>query len=186
MSVLVELKTLVKQLNKKLTVSLESAVGLCMSQGNYEITLEHWLIKILSDEQPNDFTQILEHYDISVPDVVRELQINLRDFETGNSGKPLFSPLLLEIIQDAWTIGSLQFNAENIRSGYVFLALLNKKALLSQMNLLESLKIISKNKLIEDFDNFVAASSEKDQVKKTTKVESSKDSDSAIEKLNYN
>ncbi|QEO56995.1 type VI secretion system ATPase TssH [Francisella marina] len=182
MSVLVELKTLVKQLNKKLTVSLESAVGLCMSQGNYEITLEHWLIKILSDEQPNDFTQILEHYDISVPDVVRELQINLRDFETGNSGKPLFSPLLLEIIQDAWTIGSLQFNAENIRSGYVFLALLNKKALLSQMNLLESLKIISKNKLIEDFDNFVAASSEKDQVKKTTKVESSKDSDSAIEK----
>ncbi|MEY8674490.1 type VI secretion system ATPase TssH [Francisella philomiragia] len=182
MSVLVELKTLVKQLNKKLTVSLESAVGLCMSQGNYEITLEHWLIKILSDEQPNDFTQILEHYDISVPDIVRELQINLRDFETGNSGKPLFSPLLLEIIQDAWTIGSLQFNAENIRSGYVFLALLNKKALLSQMNLLESLKIVSKNKLIEDFDNFVAASSEKDQVKKTTKVESSKDSDSAIEK----
>lgn len=182
MSVLVELKTLVKQLNKKLTVSLESAVGLCMSQGNYEITLEHWLIKILSDEQPNDFTQILEHYDISVPDVVRELQINLRDFETGNSGKPLFSPLLLEIIQDAWTIGSLQFHAENIRSGYVFLALLNKKALLSQMNLLESLKIISKNKLIEDFDNFVAASSEKNQVKKTTKVESSKDSDSAIEK----
>ncbi|AIT08779.1 ATPase [Candidatus Francisella endociliophora] len=183
MSVLVELKTLVKQLNKKLTVSLESAVGLCMSQGNYEITLEHWLIKILSDEQATDISEILDNYDISTQDIIRELQMNLRDFETGNSGKPLFSPLLLEVIQDAWTIGSLQFDAQSIRSGYILLALLNKKALLSQLNLLDSLKIISKNKVVEEFDNFVAASSEKNETKKAKASNKSVDNEeSAIAK----
>lgn len=185
MSILVELKALVKKLNKNLTTSLESAVGLCMSQGHYEITLEHWLIKILKSEQNNDLNIIFEHYDIDKDEVLRELERNLRSLDIGNTGKPLFSPLLLETIQDAWTITSLQFSQQHVRSGFILLALLSKKAILSQLDLLDVLKIISKTKLIAEFDSFTAGSVEKAESVKIDQQNSSNNvnsEDSAIAK----
>lgn len=185
MSVLVELKTLIKRLNPTLTTSLEGAVGLCMSQTHYEITIEHWLLKLLANEQANsDFQLMLDNYDIDLDSIRRELDRNIQSFETGNSSKPAFSPLLLELIQDAWTLGSLQFDSVEVRSGYILLALLSKRSILAQLNLVDMLRVVSKTQCLQSFDDFTAGSVERHKVKES--VSTSKltqdNADSAIAK----
>ena len=46
---LVELKPLVGRLNGYSKQALEDGVGLCVSRGHYEITVEHLLVKLLDD-----------------------------------------------------------------------------------------------------------------------------------------
>ena len=44
-------------------------------------------------------------------------------FKTGSGGKPVFSPLLMEWLQDAWLIGSVELHMAHLRSGVLFMAL---------------------------------------------------------------
>ena len=182
MAVLVDLKTLMKKLNPTLTVDLESAIAMCMSNSNYEITLDHWLYKILSNENNTDLKIMLENYDIDATSVVRKLELSIKNFETGNTGKPLFSPFLLDIIQDAWTLGSLQFNCEKVRSGFVLLALLNNKSILSQINLFEDFRMMSKSSLSAGFETIVFASLENTYTKKNNSETVVNRGDSALDK----
>ncbi|MFT6834634.1 MAG: type VI secretion system protein VasG [Francisellaceae bacterium] len=146
----VELKPLVKKLNPVCTSVLESAVGLCMSQTHYEITLEHWCVKLLDDKR-TDLYNICQSLDIDVDIFKRILLRNLESFDEGNSAKPTFSLMLLEIIQDAWVIGSINYNMAQVRSGLVFLALLSNRPLLSSMGITELFGNVSKQNIIKDF-----------------------------------
>ena len=47
----VNLKELVGKLNDTCRRSLEGAAGLCLSRTNYNVEIEHWLLKLL--ELPN-------------------------------------------------------------------------------------------------------------------------------------
>jgi type VI secretion system protein VasG len=45
----VELKSLVRRLNRHCTRSLEAAAGACMSRQHYEVTIEHALLAMLDE-----------------------------------------------------------------------------------------------------------------------------------------
>ena len=183
MSIFVDLKILVKKLNSELTMSLESALALCISNGNYEITLEHWLYKTLSSEKHTDISIALERNDIDTSLIIRKLEMGIKSLEIGNASKPLFSPFLLETIQDAWTIGSLQFNSENIRSIFILLALLNNKNILSQLGLYDEFRMISKSKIISEYESISVDSSENSITKNNTVGNINKaNADSAVSK----
>ena len=56
----INLKELIGKLNQTCKRSLEGAAGLCLSRTNYNVELEHWLMKLL--EVPNtDLTHLLRH-----------------------------------------------------------------------------------------------------------------------------
>ena len=40
----VQLKSLLKRLNRQITQALEAAAGLCVSRSHYEVTIEHLLL----------------------------------------------------------------------------------------------------------------------------------------------
>ncbi|MBI3936257.1 MAG: type VI secretion system ATPase TssH [Betaproteobacteria bacterium] len=120
---LVDLKPLVSRLNPYCRNALEGAAGLCLSRTNYEITVEHLLSKLLEDLQ-SDVPLILRQNGVDVGQFKRAIDQAIDDFRTGNAAKPTFSPLLPELLQDAWLISSVNHYDRQIRSGALFLAFL--------------------------------------------------------------
>jgi len=118
----ITLKSLVGRLNSNCTTALESAAGLCVSNGGYEITVEHVLLKLLEEE--NDLIQLLAHYEVNLVKFVKLLQQAVEDGKKGNTGKPVFAPSLVGMLEDAWLIASLEQKLPQVRSGSLVLAIL--------------------------------------------------------------
>ncbi|MFQ5773103.1 MAG: type VI secretion system ATPase TssH [Kiloniellaceae bacterium] len=119
----VDLRALLKRLNAYCTKSLEAAAGICVSRENYEVSIEHVLL-ILIDHPGHDFQLILRQFEVDPSRVEKSIQRTVEDARTGNAGKPVFSPLLIEWIQEAWLLASVEYGLGEIRSGTLIAALL--------------------------------------------------------------
>ena len=53
------LKSLVSKLNNNCRRTLEAAAGLCLSRTNYNVEIEHWLLK-LTETANSDLTRIFQ------------------------------------------------------------------------------------------------------------------------------
>jgi type VI secretion system protein VasG len=94
----VDIKALLGRLNSYCKRCLEAAAGLCVSRTHYEVTVEHFLAKLLEDEQA-DLSLILRQFGIDSGKVARSVDQTLEEFRTGNAAKPVFSPRLMEWFQ---------------------------------------------------------------------------------------
>ena len=95
----VDIKSLLERLNSYCTRCLEAAAGFCVSRTHYEVTVEHFLAKVLEDPQ-SDLPLIFRQFDLDPGRVNKAVDQTLEEFRTGNAGKPVFSPLLLELFQE--------------------------------------------------------------------------------------
>ena len=117
------LKALISKLNETCRKTMESAAGLCLAQTHYEVDVEHFLIKLLETSN-TDVQKILRHFEINEGRVVMDLTRSLEGFKTGNARNPALSPRIPRMIQDAWLIASVDYQAASVRSGHLLLALL--------------------------------------------------------------
>jgi len=118
----VNLKHLIGKLNPVTRNALESAAGLCLSRTHYDVEVEHYLMKLL-DTPDSDLTFILKHYGIDRSRLAAELTHSLDRLKSGNARTPALSPKLVDMFTEAWTIGSVDFGANKVRSGHTILAL---------------------------------------------------------------
>ncbi|HEY7895269.1 MAG TPA: type VI secretion system ATPase TssH, partial [Gemmatimonadaceae bacterium] len=118
----VNLKHLIGKLNPVTRNALESAAGLCLSRTHYDVEVEHYLMKLL-DTPDSDLTFILKHYGIDRSRLAAELTRSLDRLKSGNARTPALSPKLVDMFTEAWTIGSVDFGANKVRSGHTILAL---------------------------------------------------------------
>ncbi len=116
------LKSLIGKLNDPARSALEGAAGLCLSRTHYDIEVEHYLMKLL-DSSENDFASIARHFEVDKSRLASELTRSLDKLKSGNARTPAISPTILKMLVTAWTIGSIDFNAGQIRTGYTILAL---------------------------------------------------------------
>ena len=106
-----DLKGLIGKLNPVCQRALEGAAGLCLSRTNYNVEIEHWLVKLL--EQPgNDICLLLKHFDIDQARVLGDLTKAIDRLKTGNSRPPLLSPEVCDLIKQAWLLASVDFGDE--------------------------------------------------------------------------
>jgi type VI secretion system protein VasG len=124
----VDLRSLIGKLNDHTRNAVEAAAGLCLSRTHYDVEIEHFLLKLL-DATDNDFAAILRHYEIDRSRLARDLTKSLDSLKSGNARTPALSPTLVRMLIDGWTIGSVDFNAAQIRSGYAILALVSSDEL---------------------------------------------------------
>src|SRR5678816_81210 len=117
-----DLKGLIRKLDRTCTRALESAAGLCVSRTHYEVTVEHMLAVLLEDTSA-DLAPILRHFEIESSQVLREIQRTLERQRSGNTGRPVFSPLLVNWVQDSWLLASVEFGDLAVRSGTMFYTL---------------------------------------------------------------
>src|SRR6516225_6292074 len=99
----VDLKQLLNRLNPYTKRSLETAAGLCISRGNYEVTIEHVFLVMIDDAQ-RDLALILRHFEIDAAALKTELLRQVEAMKVGNTGRPVFAPTLVEFFTDAWLI----------------------------------------------------------------------------------
>jgi type VI secretion system protein VasG len=120
----VNLKLLVGKLNDTTRRALEGAAGLCLSRTNYNVEIEHWLMKLL--EVPNtDLARLLRHYELDQSRVEAALTRAVDRFKTGNSRSPALSPKLVDLVRDAWVVASIEFGAPAVRSGHILLTIVS-------------------------------------------------------------
>ena len=120
----VNLKSLIGKLNATTRTALEEAATLCLVRTHYDVEIEHFLLKLL-DASSSDAARILHHFGVDTSRLQKELERGLDKLKSGNARTPAFSPSLVKMLTEAWTLGSLDFGGTEIRSGYALLALLS-------------------------------------------------------------
>ena len=117
------LKSLIATLNDTCRGALEAGAGLCLSRTNYDVDIEHLLIKLVEAED-TDLVRIIRHFEIDQARLTRDITQALDRLKTGNSRTPALSPRLPRLIQDAWLAASVEYGADRVRSGHLILSLL--------------------------------------------------------------
>ena len=119
----VNLKALIGRLNDPCRSALEGAAGLCLSRTNYDVEIEHLLLKLM-EAADSDLARILRQYEIDPSRLSKDITRALDRLKTGNSRTPALSPRIPQLVEDAWLLASVDFGASKIRSGHLVLALL--------------------------------------------------------------
>ena len=157
-----DLKSLLLKLNNYLVRNLDTATGLGINRGHYEITFDHLLNALLEDGQ-GDIPLILKHFAIDAGDVQARCLRNLDEMEKGNTGKPKLSPLLTELLEQAWITSSVHHHETKIRSGAFFEVFISSEQVIST-KLMDTLSTIKQEELRTEFYNIVKGSAEDESV----------------------
>src|SRR5580704_16116495 len=154
------LKALIGKLNEPARLALEGAAGLCLSRTNYDVEVEHYLTKLL-DNTSGDFAAIIKHFEIDKSRLTADLARSIDRLKSGNARTPAISPTVLKMLTTAWTIGSIDFNAGQVRTGFTILALVSDEDLARLINdVSREFQKINADALRKDLLGIVALSSE--------------------------
>ncbi len=124
----VNLKSLIGKLNDTTRGTLEAAAGLCLSRTHYDVEIEHFLMKLL-DASGSDAVKIFHQFGVDTSRLQKELERSLDKLKSGNARTPAISPSVIKMLTEGWTAGSIDFGAEQIRTGHALLALLENTEL---------------------------------------------------------
>ncbi len=141
----IDLDSLIAHLGKQARSALEGSSGKCVARGGYEITIEDFLLELLESPE-NELTHILKQFDISVTKVNRAIHMT-QDLRSGNTSHPVFSPLLIDWLQESWLLCSLKLNISHISTGAMILTLLSNPNRFGRMAYYDLLETISVEKL---------------------------------------
>jgi type VI secretion system protein VasG len=119
---IVEPRPLLQKLNATCKRAFEVAAGDCVAKRHYEVTVEHVLLALLQDRE-SDICTVLEHFQVDPVALESTVQRYVGELRTGNPGKPVFSALLLEWVQDAWVYVSAELELMQVRSGALLVRL---------------------------------------------------------------
>jgi len=142
----IDVRSLLGKMNAFCTGALEGAAGFCVSRTHYEVTVEHYLSRLLEEPQ-SDMTLLLRQADVDVTALEFAINRDIDALTTGNSGRPVFSPLLIEWLKEAWLVSSINFRENVIRSGAMLSALINKLYRLAEGQYVNTLKTVSRDAL---------------------------------------
>jgi type VI secretion system protein VasG len=153
-----DLRALLLKLNNHLVRNLDTATGIGLKRGHYEITMEHLLNALLEDGQ-GDVPLILRHYTVDPGRLQTICNHNLDEMDKGNTGKPKLSPLLMDLLEEAWITSSVHHKETKIRSGAIFEVFIASEQVLST-GLMDVLSRINQEELKADFYKIVTGSAE--------------------------
>jgi type VI secretion system protein VasG len=119
----VEISRIIERLNGCCRHGLEEAASLCVDHQGGEVTVAHFLHTLL-DNPFSDARLLLKQNSLDWEAVKAALATAFRGRVDATGEYPVLSPLLLELLQEAWLIGSLELGHTELRSGTVLLAIL--------------------------------------------------------------
>ena len=124
----VEPKVLIAKLNPVCRKAFEHAAQLCVRHTNYDVEVEH-LFRAVLDLQETDIHVVLRHFEVEESKLEAELTKSIDGFKRGNTRTPAFSPNIPRLLEQAWSVSSLYFRSDQIRSASLLLAALSDLAL---------------------------------------------------------
>jgi len=155
-----DIRSLVARLNPQTRSAVENAAGLCVGRTHYDVEVEHFLRKLL-DDNDGDTPLILHHFGVDRSRLAADLDKSLDSLKTGNARTPSLSPSLVEMLSHAWQYGSLEHGATQIRSGFTLVAMaVNPELRRMGTSVSPELDKISGEKLRKEFSGIVKGSAE--------------------------
>ncbi len=121
---------LLRRLNPYCAQALAGAATLCQTRAHAEITVEHWLLKLL-EQGEGDVTVIARRYEWDMDSLWQGLLAHLETLPRTVQGKPQLSAPLQQLIKSAWLDASLQEDADAVRSVHLLAALITTPSLLA-------------------------------------------------------
>lgn len=113
---------LLRRLNPHCARTLEAAASLCQTRLSDEITVEHWLLKLIEADE-GDIPAILRHYEIDVDAIWNALLAAIDRQPRNLRGMPSLSIQLASVLQDAWNLASREDMEGTIRSAHLLRAI---------------------------------------------------------------
>lgn len=156
----IELSTLISKLNSQSKLALEQAAALCIERQHHEVSIEHFL-SVLLENPMSDVCVIFEHVKLSKDDVQSAISKSYPRSTTLDT-YPAFSPLLVELLQEAWLLSSTELNQTELRSGAILLASLIHPDRYYSFEMISLFENINKEAIRKNFDFVLETSSESD------------------------
>ncbi|MFZ4835365.1 type VI secretion system ATPase TssH [Rouxiella sp. Mn2063] len=113
---------LLRRLNPYCAQALEAAATLCQTRAHSEITIEHWLLKLLEMGE-GDITVLARRYEWDLDGLWQSLLAHLDTLPRSIHTRPVLSDALSALMQSAWLAASLQDNSDRVRSVHLLEAL---------------------------------------------------------------
>ena len=95
-------RALIGQIEQAHTRRVDAAAGLCLSRTNYDVEVEHYLMKLLETDD-TDAEKILHHFGVNTSRVSADLARSLDRMKRGNGSRPSIGPAVWKMLTEAWT-----------------------------------------------------------------------------------
>ncbi|AZQ10872.1 type VI secretion system ATPase TssH [Shewanella khirikhana] len=161
----IELPTLIGKLNSQSKTALEEAASLCISRQNAEVTFLHLLCCLL-DNPLGDVRLLLKSFELDA-DQIRQQALESMAKDTSLDTYPVFSPLLIELMQDAWLLSSTELGQTQLRSGALLVCSLIHAERYLPAALIDSFSAVNRESLRRNFTVLLRDSSESHKVEQT-------------------
>ena len=139
------------KLNKLGYQAVESATVFCKMRGNPYVEIVHWFHQIL--QSPNsDLHLIVKHYNLDPSKVAAQMTAALDGLPRGASSISDLSSHIESAMERAWVYGSLLYNSNQVRTGYIILGMLKTPGLRNILiGMAEEFSKINADDLSENF-----------------------------------
>jgi ATP-dependent Clp protease ATP-binding subunit ClpA len=124
----IDLKSLIGKLDDPCRTALEQAAALALSRANFNVEIEHWLLRLL-EIKDGDLAKILPRYGVDIGGLTADLNRAIDRFSTGSGGAPALAPSIVTLAIQGWLRASIDLGASRVRSGHLLLALLGDETL---------------------------------------------------------
>jgi len=121
---------LLRRLNPYCAQALSAAATLCQSRAHAQITVEHWLLKLLGQGE-GDLTVIARRYEWNMETLWYGLLEHIDRLPRSVQSKPQLSAPLQQLIKNAWLRASLDEHNDSLRSVHLLSALMETPNLLA-------------------------------------------------------
>ncbi len=138
-----ELSALIAALNTECKETLESAAVSCVESGRYEVTLEDLLTACIKTQSMRD---ISAQFDLSQERLQSLLHASQGEGKK-HTEQPVFSPLLVELLQEAYLFSSLELQIHTITIPILILTLLRNPVRYSSLLFFREIERIPQDKL---------------------------------------
>ncbi|MBG2993154.1 type VI secretion system ATPase TssH [Proteus mirabilis] len=181
----IDLSTLVNRLHPIAKHALESAAAYCVSHQQPEITIAQFLQKLI--ETPlTDIRMISQKSALDINALSELLDIDIPPHQVITQSYPSFSPLLVEWMKDSWLLASTELNHSELRSGALFLTLLQMPLRYLAKPVADMLAQINRDQLKLNFAQWTEGSAESPFDEKTVSEKGNLAADSLLAKFTHN
>ncbi len=155
----VDMKGLIDKCDSFCQQALNSAAGMTVHREHYEVCFEHFLLSCL--EEPRcDISLMLAAAGVDTVSLRTAVNRSLEQFRSGNSGRPVFSPTLQDVMEAGWLVSSVDLGGARLRSGGILLAFVRRPNFYAQGDYTRLLRDVEPDAVLRGFGETRAASVE--------------------------
>lgn len=158
----VDMKGLIDKCDSFCQQALNSAAGMTVHREHYEVCFEHFLLACL--EEPRcDVALMLAAAGVDTGSLRASVNRSLEQFRTGNSGRPVFSPTLQDVMEAGWLVSSVDLGGARLRSGGILLAFVRRPNFYAQGDYTRLLRDVEPDAMLRGFGEVRASSVEEQE-----------------------